>query len=62
MLRVVVAVKQVAALDDDFELEPGAVEVEPDFVERELNEWDAFSSRRRCRSRRPRARRRRWSS
>lgn len=43
MLRVVVAVKQVAALDDEFELEPGAVEVDPDFVERELNEWDAFS-------------------
>ena len=43
MLRVVVAVKQVAALDDEFDLEPGAAEVDPDFVERELNEWDAFS-------------------
>jgi electron transfer flavoprotein beta subunit len=43
MLRVVVPIKQVAALDDDFELEDGAVSVDPEYLELDLNEWDNFS-------------------
>ncbi len=41
-MRIVVAVKQVAALDEEFELLDG-VRVDPDFVEWDLNEWDSFS-------------------
>ena len=37
------AVKSVAALDDEFELVDGGASVDPDFLEWELNEWDAFS-------------------
>jgi electron transfer flavoprotein beta subunit len=40
-MRVIVPVKRIAALDDDFELEGGRVD--PDFVEHELNDWDRFS-------------------
>ena len=36
-------VKQVAALDDEFELRDDGRGVDPDFVEWELNEWDKFS-------------------
>jgi electron transfer flavoprotein beta subunit len=42
-VKIVVPVKQVAALDDDFELLEDGSGVDPDFVELELNEWDAFS-------------------
>ncbi len=42
-MKIVVAVKQVAALDDEFELLDDGSGVDPDFVERDLNEWDAFS-------------------
>jgi len=38
-----VAVKAVAALDDEFELSDGGSAVDPDFLEWELNEWDAFA-------------------
>jgi electron transfer flavoprotein beta subunit len=41
-VKIVVPVKQVAALDDEFELlDDGGVD--PDFIEWELNEWDTFS-------------------
>jgi electron transfer flavoprotein beta subunit len=40
-VKIVVPVKQVAALDDEFEMEDG--HVDPDFIEWELNEWDTFS-------------------
>jgi electron transfer flavoprotein beta subunit len=43
MLKIVVPVKQVAALDDDVELGEGATEVDPDQLEWSLNEWDEFS-------------------
>jgi electron transfer flavoprotein beta subunit len=43
MLRVVVPIKQVSILDEDFELETGSVAVDPDFVELALNDWDSFS-------------------
>ena len=42
-MKIVVPVKQVAALDDEFELLDDGSDVDPDFVERDLNEWDAFS-------------------
>ena len=42
-MRIVVPVKQVAALDDEFELLDDGAGVDPDFVERDLNEWDTFS-------------------
>src|SRR3954453_443638 len=41
-MRIVVPVKQVAAVDEDFELVDGA-RVDPDFLEWSLNEWDDFS-------------------
>jgi electron transfer flavoprotein beta subunit len=42
-VKIVVPVKQVAALDDEFELLDDGTGVDPDFLEFELNEWDAFS-------------------
>src|ERR1700761_8441196 len=42
-MKIVVPVKQVAALDDEFELLDDGSGVDPDFFEFDLNEWDAFS-------------------
>jgi electron transfer flavoprotein beta subunit len=42
-VKIVVPVKQIGALDDDFELLDDGAGVDPDFVQLELNEWDAFS-------------------
>jgi electron transfer flavoprotein beta subunit len=42
-VKIVVPIKQVAALDDEFELLDDGSGVDPDFLERDLNEWDAFS-------------------
>ncbi len=42
-MKIVVPIKQVAALDDEFELLDDGAGVDPDFVEFDLNEWDAFS-------------------
>jgi electron transfer flavoprotein beta subunit len=42
-VKIVVPVKQVAALDDEFELLDDGSGVDPDFLELDLNEWDAFS-------------------
>lgn len=42
-MKIVVPVKQVAALDDEFELLADGSGVDPDFLEFDLNEWDAFS-------------------
>ncbi len=42
-MKIVVPVKQVAALDDEFELDDAGTAVDPDFLEWELNEWDTFS-------------------
>jgi electron transfer flavoprotein beta subunit len=41
-VKIVVAVKQVASLDDEFELLDDR-SVDSDFIEWELNEWDTFS-------------------
>jgi electron transfer flavoprotein beta subunit len=42
-VKILVCVKQVAALDDEFELLDDGFGVDPDFLEFDLNEWDAFS-------------------
>jgi electron transfer flavoprotein beta subunit len=42
-MKIVVAVKQVAALDEDFEIREDGRDVEADFLIRDLNEWDDFS-------------------
>lgn len=42
-MKVVVPVKQVALLDDEFELLDDGSGVDPDGLEWDLNEWDTFS-------------------
>jgi electron transfer flavoprotein beta subunit len=42
-MKIVVPVKQVASLDEEFELLDEGAGVDPDFLEWELNEWDTFS-------------------
>ena len=42
-MKIVVCVKQVAALDEEFELREDGLGVDPDSLERDLNEWDSFS-------------------
>lgn len=42
-MKIVVPIKQVAALDDEFELLDDGSGVDPDGVEWDLNEWDTFS-------------------
>ena len=42
-MKILVAVKQVAALEEDFEIRVDGRDVDPDFLVRDLNEWDDFS-------------------
>jgi electron transfer flavoprotein beta subunit len=42
-MKIVVAVKQIAALDEDFGISADGRSVDPDFLIRDLNEWDDFS-------------------
>src|SRR5271170_2560252 len=42
-MKILVAVKQVAALDEDFTIREDGRDVDPDFLIRDLNEWDDFS-------------------
>lgn len=42
-MKILVTVKQVATLDDEFELRDDERDVDPDFCERELNEFDDYS-------------------
>jgi len=42
-MKILVAVKQVAALDEDFQIAADGRDVDPDFLIRDLNEWDDFS-------------------
>lgn len=42
-MKILVAVKQVAALDEDFEIRADEKDVEEDFLIYDLNEWDDFS-------------------
>ena len=42
-MKILVPVKQVAVLDEDFEMRNDARDVDPDYLEHELNEWDDYS-------------------
>jgi electron transfer flavoprotein beta subunit len=42
-MKIAVAVKKVAVLDEDFELTDDGRDVDPDAIEWELNEWDSYS-------------------
>ena len=42
-MKILAAVKQVAALDEDFEIRDDGRDINPDFLIRDLNEWDDFS-------------------
>jgi electron transfer flavoprotein beta subunit len=42
-MKILVAVKQVAALDEDFTIRVDGRDIDPDFFIRDLNEWDDFS-------------------
>jgi electron transfer flavoprotein beta subunit len=42
-MKILVAVKQVAALDEDFEMRDDGRDVAAEFLVRDLNEWDDFS-------------------
>lgn len=42
-MRAVVCVKQVAALGDEIEFADDGRDVDPDYVERSVNEWDVFA-------------------
>lgn len=42
-MKILVAVKQVAALDEDFQIRADGRDVDPDFLIRDLNEWDDYS-------------------
>jgi electron transfer flavoprotein beta subunit len=42
-MKILVAVKQVAALDEDFGIRSDGRDIDPDCLIRDLNEWDDFS-------------------
>jgi len=42
-MKILVAVKQVAALDEDFVIREDGRDVDADYLIRDLNEWDDFS-------------------
>jgi electron transfer flavoprotein beta subunit len=42
-VKILVAVKQVAALDEDFQIRADGKDVEAEFLLRDLNEWDDYS-------------------
>ena len=42
-MKILVPVKQIAALDEDFELLEDGTGVDPDYLDYELNEWDDYS-------------------
>jgi electron transfer flavoprotein beta subunit len=42
-MKVVVCVKQVGKLEDEIEFVDDDTAVDPDFLERELNEWDGYA-------------------
>jgi electron transfer flavoprotein beta subunit len=42
-MKLLVTVKQVAALDEDFEIRADGRDVDPDFLVPDLNEWDDYS-------------------
>lgn len=42
-MKILVAIKQVANLDDEFEIREDGKDVDPDFCDFEINEWDDYS-------------------
>lgn len=42
-MKILVPIKQVAALDEDFEFRDDERDVDPDFLVHDLNEWDNFT-------------------
>ena len=42
-MKILVPVKQIAVLDEDFELMADGSGVDPDYLDYELNEWDDYS-------------------
>ena len=42
-MKILVAVKRVAALEEDFEIADDGRDVDPDFLNWDLNEWDDYS-------------------
>ncbi len=43
-MKVVVVAKQVATLGDEVEFTPDGRDVDPDYLERDLNEWDVYAT------------------
>ena len=43
MMKILVAIKQVAMLDDEFEMRDDGKDVDHDFCDYEINEWDDYS-------------------
>ena len=42
-MKILVAIKQVATLDEDFEVREDSKDADPDYLDYELNEWDDYS-------------------
>ncbi len=42
-MKILVPIKQVATLDEDFELRDDGRDVDPDYFDKDLNEWDEYS-------------------
>ncbi len=42
-MKILVPIKQVGVLDEDFEINDDGRDVDPDYLEYELNEWDDFA-------------------
>ncbi len=43
MMKILVPIKQVAVLDEDCEVREDGKDVDPDYIDYELNEWDDYS-------------------
>lgn len=43
-MRIAVCIKQVASLGDEVEFTPDGRDVDPDYLERALNEWDSYAT------------------
>ncbi len=42
-MKILVAIKLVAALDEDFEIREDGCDADPDYLDYQLNEWDDYS-------------------
>ena len=43
-MKIVVCIKQVAAPDEEVEFTDDGVGVDPDYLDRSLNEWDSYAT------------------